>query len=213
MLTRVDFTTDDFEQIIQQKGYLLLWEKQAPCPCIDPATSHAVPDCVNCDGRGKYFYESVTIKGIITRQNKELQIGDAIGALEPGNAYLTTSHTNFVAPFDRITNLDSLTLYTETVVHSNKTGDELRYPVIGNVVFAVTQTSATTRAIALKQNVDFTISGNKITWISQNTPADQLGVSFRYFYNPVWLVTRNINYVRDTWVTFNNPVDTVVTMP
>jgi hypothetical protein len=213
MLNRVDFIPSDFEDIIQQKGYNLNWSKSVACPCIDPATSHAVPDCINCDGRGRYFYESENIKGIITRQNKELQIGETIGTLEPGDAFLTVSHDKFLSIYDHITNMDSTTVFTETIIHSDKSGDWLRYPSIGNVLAAFTQTDARGPVVVLKQNEDFTLSDSQIIWISVKKPNDQQGVSFRYMYNPVWQVTKTVNYVRDTQLVFGNPTDTPVKMP
>lgn len=214
MLVRVDFSPQDFEDLIQEKGYRILWEKSMNCPCLDPTTTHGVPNCNQCDGRGKFYYSSETIKGIITRQNKELQIGDAIGTLDPGSAYLTVSHNKFLAPFDRITNLDSLTLYNEVMYHNEKYGDWLRYPPVGNVIEAVTQPKRTAPVISLQQNVDYKIVDNQLQWLSAtNKPADKQGISIRYNYNPVWLVTQTINYVRDTFVKFGNPVDTNVAMP
>jgi hypothetical protein len=214
MLVRVDFSPQDFEDIIQAKGYRILWEKAMNCPCIDSATLRVVADCNQCDGRGKFFYQSENIKGIITRQNKELQIGDAIGILEPGSAYLTVSHNKFVSQFDRITNLDSSALYTETLFHSDKQGDWLRYVPVGNVVAALTQPTRTSPVITLQQNQDYKLQGNQLIWLSgTNKPKDKQGISVRYNYNPVWLVTNVINYVRDTFVQFGNPTDTFTPMP
>jgi hypothetical protein len=215
MLPRADFRPRYFEDFIQQKGYRVLWEKSVPCPCIDSKTMHPVPDCKECDGRGRNFYASETIKGLITRQDKELQIGDAIGALEPGRAFLTVSHDKFLSPFDRITNLDSTTVYSETLLHSEKSGDWLRYKPIGNILEAFVQPTRYSSLVSLKQNQDYKVGDdNSIEWlIATNRPANLQGVSLRYFYNPVWLVTNLVNYVRDTWVTFENPVDTSMNLP
>jgi hypothetical protein len=215
-LARVDFNPQDFEDIIQQKGYRVLWEKNLICPCIDPVTLHPVPNCVNCDGRGKYYYDPKEIRGLITRQTKELLIGEALGVLESGTAYITVSHDNYINKFDRMTNLDSTVKYQETVIHDDKTGeaDWLSYPVATTVEVAITQPTRTSPLVTLVQNIDFTIEADgKIDWISAKKPRDKQGVSFSYYMHPVWEVISIPNYVRDTWVLQGNPTDTVSKLP
>lgn len=214
MLNRADFNPQDFEDIIQQKGYRLLWEQSVNCPCIDPLTGHAVEECPHCDARGHLYFNNNNIKGIITRQNKEMELGDAIGVLEPGEAYLTTSSTNKLSEWDRITNLDSLAVYHETLIHNETGTDQLRYPPIGNVIVAVMQPSRKANLVQLKQNVDYELDANGIiSWLTTNKPPNRQGISFRYNYHPVWLVINTPNYVRDTFVTQGNPVDTFSAMP
>jgi hypothetical protein len=214
-LNRVDFDTQAFEDLITQKGYRINWEVGSLCPCIDPVTNHALPDCPLCDGRGRYYGSAQQIKGIITRQNKEINIGDAMGVLPPGEAYLTTSHTNQMSLWDRITNLDSVVVNSELFFHDETGGDWLRYQPIGSVLSAFTTDSRLGPIRALIQNKDFKINpDNSISWLSDNSrPKVKQGVSFRYNHNPVWIVINNINYVRDTMVLFGNPVDTPVPMP
>lgn len=212
MLNRADFNPQDFEDLIQQKGYRLRWEQTVNCPCIDPATMHAVPECPVCDARGHLYFNSQIIKGIITRQDKELEIGDSIGVLKPGEGFLTTSATNKLSEWDRVTNLDSQAVYHETILHS-EIEDQLRFPPVGDVITAVTQPNRNT-LVTLRQNVDYTVDANGIiTWISNNKPAANQGISFRYYHHPVWLVIDTPNYIRDTFVTEGVPVDTSVAMP
>lgn len=214
MLNRSDFNPQDFEDIIQQKGYRLLWEENVNCPCIDPVTGHAVEECSQCDARGHLYFNSATFKGIITRQNKEMQIGDAIGVLDPGDAFLTVSSTNKLSEWDRITNLDSLAVYHETLIHNENGVDKLRYPPIGPVIIAITQPTRKSNIVHLKQNSDYTIDANgTIAWTSANKPSANQGISFRYNYHPVWLVINTPNYIRDTFVIDGNPADTFVAMP
>lgn len=214
-LARVDFNPQDFEDILQQKGYRLTWEKAIRCACIDPATLRPTPDCISCDGRGHYYYDPTEIRGVITRQSQQLELGsrEGLGILEPGSAYVTVSHNNYLSQFDRITNLDSSVKYTETLVHSEKSGDWLSYPVI-SMEIAITQPNRLAPTVILQPNVDFTLEADgKINWISSKKPADKVGVSFAYFMHPVWLITSMPNYVRDTFVLNGNTTDTVAKMP
>lgn len=215
MLTRVDFNPQDFNDIIQQKGYNLQWEQSVICPCIDLATKRGVSGCPQCNEKGRYYFQTTKIKGIITRQNKEVQIGDALGVLEPGDAYLTVPASIQLTEFDRIINLDSIAVYSEVVIHSETQEDALRYPPIGNVIGAFIQPTRHSNIVTLKQNVDFTIdSMGVITWISAvNKPKDNTGVSFRYNRHPSWIVLNTPNYIRDTLVLNGNPTDTFTAMP
>lgn len=214
MLNRADFNPKDFEDLIQQKGYSLRWDQSVNCPCIDPATGHAVEECSQCDSRGHLYYNSAQIKGIITRQNKEMQIGDAIGVLEPGDAYLTTSATNKLSEWDRVVNLDSLAVYHETIIHNEKGVDKLRYPPVGNVIVAVCQSTRNSNIIHLQQNVDYDLNANgTISWLSKSKPTLNMGISFRYNHHPVWLVINTPNYIRDTFVKQGMPTDSFSAMP
>jgi hypothetical protein len=199
-LARVDFNPQDFEDIILQKGYRILWEKVMRCPCLDPTTGRAVQGCPRCDSRGKFYYASSEIKGIITRQDKEAQIGDIMGVLEPGDAFLTTSATNKLSMFDRITNLDSTVVYDEILVHDDKEGDWLRFvPTVVDV--AAYQTTRTSDLTFLVKDTDYTVANDgKLSWLTTNKPAHGQGVTFRYQYHPVWTVLDTPNYVRDTFV-------------
>lgn len=214
MISRVDFNVQDFEQLIEQKGYRLQWEKATICPCIDPATNHGVEGCPQCDGRGKYYYSSSEIKGVITRQNKELQIGDVFGALEPGEAYLTVPAKYKLSQFDRVTNLDSIGVYSEVIIKDLEDDDYLRYTPIGAVDFAGYQPTLKSNIINLVQGVDYTFDADgKITWLTANKPAANTGFSFRYNCHPVWLVTTMPNYIRDTFVANEGLADTAKAMP
>jgi hypothetical protein len=213
-LTRVDFNPQLFEDLILQKGLRIKWEKAVNCPCIDAATTRPVEGCVNCDSRGKLYFGASEIKGLITRQNKELEIGDTLGVLEPGEGYLTTSSVNRLTIWDRVTNLDSVAIYHEVLIHDETGGDWLRYPPVGLVDFAVHQPSRTSPQVILQQNTDFTVDADgKIQWLSANKPKANQGISFRYVHNPVWLVINTPNYVRDTFVIQDKTVDTPTALP
>jgi hypothetical protein len=147
--------------------------------------------------------------------NKEVQLGDSIGTLEPGYAYLTLPHTEFISVFDRVTNLDSTVIYSEVVLH-NGTEDSLTYPPIGPVVYAAIQDTPSSPIVPLNQGTDYTIDdeGN-ITYSTAltGTLTSGQGITFRYYFNPVWIVKDTNNYVRDTFVIFGNPTDTFTNMP
>lgn len=211
-MPRVDFNELDFENLINQKGYDILWEQQLRCPCVDPITGRVTPDCVNCSARGFYYLPGVQIKGIITHQSKEVNLNDMRGVLEPGEAFLTVTHDNFIGAFDRITNLNSTTIYSETVIYNPNLGNSLRYPPVGNIVSCITQPGQNVPVVQLVQGTNYTVdSQGNLTFITAMQP--QQAISIRYFYNPVWIVHADVNFVRDTYVAFQEPVDTFVNMP
>lgn len=215
MLSRADFSPQLFTDLINQKGYNLKIEYSVICPCIDPTTGRPIDNCSQCDGRGNYFYNSVTTRGNITRLNREAIMAESMGALEPGNAYLTLPHGTFVAVNDRVTNLDSTAQFGEVIQHSPN-GDFLRYPPVGNIIFAGIQNSPTSEVQSLVQNTDFSVnSTGEITWISSTGLglSNGQGVAFRYYYNPVWIVINMINYVRDTQVANFMPQPTFENLP
>lgn len=215
MLRRVDFKVTDFNDLITEKGYRLRWSQRVRCPCVDPATQRGVEGCPQCDGRGNFYFGFTEIKGIITRQDKELQIGESVGALEPGDAYLTTSSNNKLGFQDRITNLDSVVMKMETLLHTETGTDQLSYPPVEPISYAAWQPTKNSNVIPLTEGADYSIDANTgiITWLNNNKPNDGSGVSFRYICHPVWLVWDVPNYVRDTFVKFGNPTDEWEAMP
>lgn len=214
MLTRVDFLGTDFTDLITQKGYSVLIENNIKCPCVDPDTLRTVPDCVGCDGRGNYYYTSYNTKGMISRMNKESQKGDPIGLLEPGYAYITLPQGSQLTMNDRVTNLDSTVIYSEVMLHSDV--DQTRYNSVGRIVFAGIQASKLAPLQPLVQDVDFTIGHNGILSYSPALAAQLSsgqGISIRYYCNPVWIVKDNGNFIRDTFVTFQQPSDLFTNLP
>jgi len=215
VLQRVDFDPQQFIDLINTKGLNLLWEKQIPCPCVDPTTRQAVADCNVCDGTGRYYYTSSTIRGLINREQKQPDAQHNLGILNLGEAYLTVEHVNFMSLFDRITNIDSQVIFNDMVLHTNNvnSGDWLSYTPVGNVLYAVTSTAKNT-VTPLVQGTDYTLgTDGKITWVTETVSTEGQAVSFRYMTRPTWIVMDTPNYIRDTFVKFNNPTDEFQMMP
>ena len=207
---RVDFKTEEFENIIIQKGYDLIWEKSVKCPCT-PEEKAAQPDynCPLCKGKGWYWYDPVDIKGAMTNFNENLRYNQT-GEIAMGTAYLTTLPENKLGFWDRVTNLDSRVRHSE-VVTKNRTG------VKDNLKFQPTEILyCRSLEEVYTDEVDFKFDPNsfEIEWIAgqlQPNTGDRYSVG--YLTPPRWIVIDLINVIRDTLIKTKRPGITFTELP
>lgn len=99
-IPRVDFITPDFDALVDNKGYDVIWERAIPCPCS--ARQQPLSTCKNCQGVGWVFINPTQIKAVGQSINKDTQYKEWSMELL-GTISLTVKsmyHLNFM---DRIT--------------------------------------------------------------------------------------------------------------
>src|SRR3990172_5798235 len=55
---RADFKVNEFEKLIEVKGYRLAWERAGLCPCksVNDQTQQSDPNCTLCSGVGWLWF-------------------------------------------------------------------------------------------------------------------------------------------------------------
>ena len=116
---RVDFWTPDFDMLIDNKGYDVVWERAIPCPCKRNQTTMSV--CQNCMGTGWVFINPTQIKAVAQSINKDTKYKEW-SQERLGTASFTVKsncHLNFM---DKLTLLHSVSRESENLIVRNFEG-------------------------------------------------------------------------------------------
>jgi hypothetical protein len=214
---RVDFRADKFDIAIETKGYLLLWERAALCPCspVVIQTEQPDPNCSLCKGRGWLYFGAniaqdlsaytltdlqrkmiadtggMLIRGIITSiTSRQDQLGQVTNWVS-GTANLTVRHQNKIGYYDKLTLLDSEIIYSEVLVTDGTNILPTRYPVV-NV------DRLRSVATVYSMGVHYQVENGVITWLPGYIPDADIRVSIHYICHPAWLVVEHPHASRVT---------------
>jgi len=111
---RVDFSKDDFDILIGQKGLVFRHEIAIKCSCNREVSGQPLPHCVDCGGVGVIFIEPELLKGVVQAVNydpKNMNYSE----INLGTAQLTTRYNQRLGWMDRITLCDGETIFMENV--------------------------------------------------------------------------------------------------
>ena len=219
--TRVDFATNDFDIVIETKGYRLAWSRASLCPCVPVNTQTKQPDptCTQCKGRGWFYFapslatarESVVgeltgvqsrivadaaavIMGIMTGLTAKDEVYGEIGKRLSGATQVTVRAANKLGYHDRIVNLDVIIVYAQLIELETVGTTELRYPGVAiNDIRTVDKTFTAPD--------DFDLVDGDIVWnlSSGNLPAVDDLLSVNYLCHPTWLVVEHPHATRQTF--------------
>lgn len=220
---RVDFKPDKFVLAIETKGYRVAWSRAAQCPCtpINDQTEQPSPNCSLCDGRGWFYFapalatvdedtvgtltdvqraivqsNAAVIRAIMTGITTEKVPYDPIGSRLEGVMNATVRPENRLGYYDRITNLDSLIVYSEVVEAGDPASPlSTRYPIVALNLVRSETTAYTAPTLSL--------SAGKIVWNDSLTaPASGTLLLVHYLCHPVWLVVNHPHAIRTSPVKF-----------
>lgn len=227
---RVDFKVEQFELAIETKGYLLLWERAAQCPCspVTTQTEHPDPNCDLCKGVGVIYFGApeaqvidnyqltelqqhmvddsggMVIRGVITSVISRQEPYNVIGNWVDGSCNLTVRHENRIGYYDKVTSLDSQIVFSEVLIADGTNTLPTRYPVIGVNQLRTVNTVYTT-------GVEYAIEDGVITWYAGYEPDEDTRLSVHYLCHPVWLVVEHPHAARVTLNKFKTATPTTPT--
>lgn len=214
---RVDFRPEYFDLAIETKGYLLLWERAAICPCIPVVTQteQPNPNCPLCKGSGwiyfgasepqdlsKYQFDELQkklitnsggmiIRGIITAITANENNLDVMSRWVQGSANLTVRNGNRLGYYDKITTLDAEIVFSQVLECDGTNVLTTRYPVVGvNLIKSLDKVYTI--------GVDFHIDSGVIVWLPNYIPAKGVRVTVHYLCHPVWLIVEHPHAARVT---------------
>jgi len=176
---RLDFNKDQFDALIETKGYPLVWERAIPCPCSKQGESANKSSCKNCIGTGWVFLNPMEIKGLVTSINKDTKYKEwSIELL--GTFAITVNSKNRLNFMDRITVLGSRTTHSEVLkVKRSETKYFVRtiYPII-EVVDIFKFESVYNKLKLLKFEEDYIFNGDQVVFLKNIKHDDSITVSY-----------------------------------
>ncbi|RTL20074.1 MAG: hypothetical protein EKK55_18325 [Rhodocyclaceae bacterium] len=124
----VDFNPIEFESLIEQHGAVVLYERAAVCGCrnADGVDQPAV-GCPTCGGSGFAYWGASIERAIIQALDLDQNTQMAWGSWSSGTAKLTFMSSVLPSFRDRLTVLDSLFQFSETVPATTAAPLPLRY--------------------------------------------------------------------------------------
>lgn len=129
---RADWKPGEFEVVIAQQGYRVLWEQASRCPCLQNAqTGQAALDCPTCRSSGWEYHTPLEIRAILDRLDNRIDVLGALGEWAFGSATITVRGEHRPGYWDRYTLLDSVLTTSEVTVRRAAAGgrERLTYPI------------------------------------------------------------------------------------
>jgi len=203
----VDFDRDQFTRYIDDKGYLITWEKAVLCPNV-PGTGlsprdHAI-GCPVCGGAGFVYVDPIPTK-MLMQGVKLSQSFYAYGRWDSGGMLVTAEPEFALDCYDRLTLGNGVGRFTQRVVRlRSAAADVLKYaPLCFHYVAWVGRSGG---LIRFQAGVDFRVSadGSSIEWPGAVQPDAGSFYSVCYDYRPRYVVTDLLHQHRDSTIEGNH---------
>lgn len=210
------FSLDEYSKLIYEKGNKVLHEKTLICPCKSSSSNHQ-SNCKNCGGSGYLFVNARETRMVIQSVSVESEFKpwsqEAVGTIN-----VTASYLEELCQFDKITLLDSESIFIESVEFFLKNGSliaNLGYKPI-KVFYVGLFKNTNEPLIKLQEGVDFTIDKFQIVLnnsfnqnYNRNNP---YRITVRYRFNPSYII---VNMVKDSRTSNvgQAPYDEVINLP
>ncbi len=233
--TRVDFNPNDFDIAIETKSYRVAWSRAAWCPCIpvNDQTKQSDPNCTLCQGSGWFYFspskattdetkvgkldnvqtrivsdKAAVIYALMTGISTQYNPYDPLGSRITGMVNVSVRRENKVGYYDKITNLDSVIVYSELLTAGVPTSPlKTRYPIVQvNLLRSFTAEFQGVETPTASSG-DFSLDSNGfIVWNqlnpSANIPTEGEVVVIHYLCHPQWLIIDYPHSLRTTPLKF-----------
>lgn len=114
-----------FNAHFRHMGQNVAWRRSHACPCINPASRHAKPNCPRCNGKGRTWDDEKTDRiGVTSQSSKKMQA--MFGVWEPGDVVLSIpsdSPIYEIGPYDRVRLLNATSRFSTALIRGE--GDRL----------------------------------------------------------------------------------------
>lgn len=194
------FSPQEFNSTVFDKGREVLVEKALRCPCTEVATGQGLPTCKNCGSTGWLFVNKKSTVFVIQSINRKTKFNNWTEE-DRGTVNITARGIDRLAFMDRVTLTDVVSIFSQN----------LRFKEVGGKLFAYTvyYPLLVTDAYLYMADIqplkplelltDYTIEENKIVLNSKykNVNQDQLSATIRYSHFPQYNI---IDIPRETTV-------------
>lgn len=209
---RVDFLYPDFDALVDNKGYEVIWERAIPCPCSKRVQHQST--CRNCGGSGWVFINPTRIKAVCQSLNKNTRYKDwSVEML--GTAAITVKsmfHLNFM---DKITIENSISPRSEVLIAREWNGQLYAftiYPILEVTdVFLFLGTSEPLRL--LQKGIDYTFELNRIVFFPSSCVREGSSVSVTYEHKVQYNIIDLNHDIRNTFILDNKSRENNTNMP
>jgi hypothetical protein len=213
---RVDFKPNDFDFMIETKGYRMAWQRASLCPCqsVTSKTEQPNPNCSLCGGNGWTYFgrgsesleddvgtlddiqaaivsdmNAYVIRGIMTNLTNMPDANQTVGFWQAGDMKCTVRPENKLGYYDKLVSLDSEIGYSErlTADGSNKLTTRFR---------ATNCNLLRTETRVYEIGTDYNISTTGEVTFLQNTPIAGQTVGIHYLCHPTFLVVDHPHSIR-----------------
>jgi hypothetical protein len=219
---RVDFRVSQFDVLLDQKGYDVLWSQMTLCPCRKDLTTQPNTNCLSCGGNGFLFVSSQVIKAVMTNAMLQKNFHQQWSEILQGTLNVTVSPWNKLGWYDSIQVVNARTVFSEVkpLMH-NETDDtyyiRLHYLATSIInVFKVVE--GDTPSALLVEAEDITgsavLTGNPVLYFRSDLGLEVgQNVSVRYEYRPEYLIIDLLNDFRNTFTEIKSVVPKSEEMP
>jgi hypothetical protein len=198
-----DFVPKKFDEMIDQKGYAVFWDKALKCPCRSKENGSSNPDCVNCGGLGWFFIERIKTTMLVTGRGQSQKQEDW-QETDLSTARISSKGKDRMTYMDRIILAELEAIHNQIIkIKAKKNGDLFSYttynPIELQFVYLLDKESKPLMKLSQENFVvdDFekgilTLNPNnaKTAIIKQKLlDEDEVSISVRYTHNPCYHVT------------------------
>lgn len=186
-----EFNKQDFDDSVYTKGYDVYIEKAIKCACVLKANGDALPNCRNCGGTKWVFVNKRLTKAVMQSMNKQTKFLNW-SEVDRGTVSITVRDDDKLAFMDRVTNLNLVSTYSETLQIKQTNNKLLAYTIYPIIVptecYLFEDSDKPLKQLQL--NTDFTISDNKFILNDsyKQYSIEELSVSVRYTHFPQYHV-------------------------
>jgi len=224
--TRSQFRQIEFQRVILQHGYYLMWSKAVICPCMNAETEQTRVNCATCDGSGFYYSDPLMVRGIMSNLERNEKIFEKFGSWVEGTSQVTVEPQYRMGYRDRIEMQDTVMTHNELFKKGDRRGtrsrlpartDSVRYRIVrlvklvvsvGNVNLECCTEGAIPEGVdldnpdavfPLEEGYHFRITADGwIEWLSRGDDLvpDGAWLSVLYEYAPVYIVVSHPHATR-----------------
>jgi hypothetical protein len=195
----VSLVKSDFDALIAQKGYEVYLDKVVHCPCRRVGDHQPMSSCRSCGGSSYTYINRYKTKMVIQSMNYDTKYKEW-SEERVGSAKITARDEENLAFMDRITVIGAETTTSQVIFPKNYYGS-IKGKVIYDIkaieeIFAFVGDNQKLKK--LEVNIDYTLSGNIITFVNSYSNWEDFTVSIRYRHEPTFHI---IDLVREVMTT------------
>lgn len=211
----VEFGLGEFEAIIENKGYNVLWEETVMCPCRGENTAPLLT-CKNCLGTGWVMLGLRKTKMIASSINANTKY-TVWSPERKGTIQITSLHRDRLSIMDRITITDSETVDSEVLYLSEKNLEGKRFSY---TVYKVNRAShvfgfkdVNSALVPLTDGEDYEMDGYVFTLLPNVKTQNMKVISIRYTHYPQYFVIDIPHDIRSSNVRDHNHREKKIHLP
>jgi len=208
----VYFYKSNFDNVIQQNGYDIYYEKAISCPCRSDESGKAqLSDCRNCGGTGWTFLNKVQTKAVLHSMNLDTIYKDWTEE-KLGTVSITVREVDKLSYMDRIEVIEGEVEYSQLLYPKNRNNKMTSYCTYNiKKILCIYLFAGSDKPLKLLiENIDYTFDKNKIILSDSYLYKENIQLSIRYIHSPTFNV---IDIIRETMVnkTQEGPVSQLIT--